>query len=104
VMAKLEQNLLHLESSGECLDQDSAADGSKGNPEVVLGKVEDIVPQASFTVVLHLREVEVRTATASEELFGIVEEVEGKVEDGAAQGLIVNGHTRFIEMPSSRAM
>jgi hypothetical protein len=104
VMAKLEQNLLHLESSGECLNQDGAADGSKWNPEVVLGKVENIVPKASFTVVLHLREVEVRTAAASKELFCIVEEVEGKVENGAAHGLIVNGHTRFIKMPSSRAV
>ena len=104
VMAKLEQNLLHLESSWECLNQDGATDGSKGNPEIVLGKVENIIPKASFTVVLHLREVEVRTATASEELFCIVEEIESKVENGAAHRLMVNSHTRFIKMPSSRAV
>jgi len=69
--------------------------------DVRLRKVEYIVPQARFEVVLHFRKVEVGTRTALDEFFGVVVEVECEVEDGTRNRGVVNGDAGFIEMPSS---
>jgi hypothetical protein len=52
---ELEQDLLHMESCWQRLDQDCGANGSRGDVEVGLGKVEDVVPEACFEVVFHLQ-------------------------------------------------
>ena len=52
---------------------------------------------------LHLRQVEVRTRAALDELLCIMEEVETEVKERTGQGLIVDGDARLLEMPSARA-
>jgi len=70
-----------MESSGEGLNQDGSTDGSLRDTDVALGEGEDVVPEASLLVMLHLGEVEVRTGSPLDELTSIVEEVESKIED-----------------------
>ena len=66
----------HVEDGGDGLDQDRAADRAARDRDVVLGKLEDVVPQARLEVVLHLRQVEVRAEAALDGLDGVVEEVQ----------------------------
>ena len=91
-----------MESSGEGFDQHGSADGALRDTDIALGEGENIVPETSFLVVLHLGEVKVRTGSSFDELSSVVEEVEGKVEDGARDRGVVDSHPRFVEMPSSR--
>jgi len=70
-----------MESSGEGLNQDGSTDDSLRDTDVALGEGEDVVPEASLLVMLHLWEVEVRTGSPLDELTSIVEEVESKIED-----------------------
>ena len=103
MLSQLEQDLFHLEGSGKGLDQDCSTDGSLRNADVVLGEGEDIVPEASLLVVLHLREIEIRAGSSLDELTRVVEEIEGKVEDGTRNGCVVDSHPRLIKVPSTRA-
>lgn len=100
---QLPQDLVHLERRGQRLDQDGRADAAGGDTAVRLAEVEDVGPQASFEVVLHLGEVEVRAAAVIEEVLGVVEEEEGEIEDGTGHGLVVDEHARFVEVPSAGA-
>ena len=52
---------------------------------------------------LHLGEVEIRTEPSPDKLTSVVEEVEGKIEDGTGDGCVVDGNSRFVEMPPSGA-
>jgi hypothetical protein len=81
VVSQFEEDLLHLEGSRESLDQDSSTDGTKRHANVGLREVEDVIPKAGFAVVFHFGEVEVGAGTTSNKLLGIVEEVEGEVEE-----------------------
>lgn len=51
---------------------------------------------------LHLREIEIWTGSSLDELARVVEEIEGKVEDGTRDGCVVDGHPRLVEVPSTR--
>src|SRR5215218_4699800 len=63
VLAKLVQDLMHLERGEYRLDQDRSLDGAPGYAELVLGRLEDVVPEPRLEVALHLRQVEVRSGT-----------------------------------------
>lgn len=49
-----------MKSGGKGLDQDGGADGTVCHVDVGLAEEEDVVPETSFEVVLHLGEVKVR--------------------------------------------
>ena len=64
-----------MESGGEGFNQYGSTDGALGDTDIVLGEGENIVPETSFLVVLHLGEVEVRTGFSLDKLTSVVEEV-----------------------------
>lgn len=101
--SQLEQNLFHLEGSRKGLDQNSSADSVHGNSDVGLREIENIIPEACFKVMLHFRKVEVGTRAALNELFGVVVEVQCKIEDRTGHRGVVNGNTGFVKMPSPRS-
>jgi len=70
-----------MEGGGKGLDQYGSTDGSLRDSNVALREDEDVVPETSLLVVLHLREVEIRTRTSLDELTSVMEEVEGKIEN-----------------------
>jgi len=50
VVTELVDDLVHLESGGDGLDEHGTTDGASGHVDVVLGQVEGIVPQPGFEV------------------------------------------------------
>ncbi|KAI3485184.1 hypothetical protein L1887_51469 [Cichorium endivia] len=103
VLAQLVEDLVHLKGGSDGLDEDGAADGATGHLDVVLREVEDVVPQTRLEVALHLGQVEVRAVAGSDELVGVVEEVETKVDERAGHGLAVDDNVLLVEVPSTRA-
>ena len=93
---ELEQNLIHLERSGKGFDKHGSPDGTMLHANVGLREVEDVIPEARLEIVFHLRQVEVRSASALDELVRVVEEVETKVEQRCRHGCIVDGEARLI--------
>lgn len=49
----------------------------------------------------HFGEIEVWARTTLDELFGVVIEVQSKIEDGPGYWRIINSDTGLIEVPSS---
>lgn len=95
--------LVHLEGGGDGLNQDGAPDGAALHANVVLGQVEDVVPQACLEMRLHLGQVEVRPRAALDQLMCVVEEVEAEVEEAARDGLAVDSEVLLLEMPAAGA-
>ena len=101
MLFELKDNFVHLESSNDSLDQDCTTNGSSRHANVILTELEDIIPETSFEIVFHLGEIEVRTLTILDELLGIVEEIETKVEERARHRLAINLNVWLVEMPAS---
>lgn len=93
--------LIHLERSGDGLNQDGTTDGATGHANVVLGEVEDIIPETSLKMRLHLGEIEVRAVATGNELLGIVVEVETEVKETTGDGLAINLEVLLIEVPAA---
>lgn len=103
VLFEFVQELLHLESSRQSLDEARRSDTVLGETQFAGCEVEDIVPKSSLEVVFHLREVEVRAVASLDEFRGVVEEVNGKVEKTAGDGLSIDEDVAFVKVPSSWA-
>jgi hypothetical protein len=103
MVPQLEQNLLHLVSGGKSLNQYCCPDSIVRYPDVRLGEHEDIVPETGLEIMLHLWEIKVRPRAAFNKFFGVVVKVQGEIEEGAGNRGSVDCHTRFVEMPTSRA-
>jgi hypothetical protein len=101
VVAQLVYDLVHLKGGQDGLDQHGAADGAALHADVVLGQIEDVVPQAGLEVRLHLGQVEVGPCAALDQLGGVVKEVEAKVEQAAGNGFAVNGEVLLVQMPTA---
>jgi hypothetical protein len=101
VVTQFIDNLIHLKSSSDGLNQNSSTDGPPGHANVVLSEVEDVIPESGLEVGLHLGEVEVRTVAASNQLLGVVEEVETKIEQAAGDRLALNSEVLLVKVPAS---
>ncbi|KAI6775412.1 hypothetical protein HG530_002170 [Fusarium avenaceum] len=101
VVTELVDDLVHLKGSKDGLNQDRASDGTPRHSDVVLGKVEGIVPEASLKVALHLGEVEIRTKALALRLKSVVEEVETEIEEGAGDSLAVNSDVLLLQVPAT---
>ena len=69
--------------------------------ELVLGPVEDVVPEARLAVALHFRQVEVRSAAALEQPPRVVEHVETEVEHRAGDRRTVDQEMALHEVPAT---
>ena len=94
-------HLFHLESRRNSLNETCTSDRSTLHADVILGKVEDVVPQPGFEVALHLGQVVVWASATLDELLGIVVEVDAKVEQTAGDGLTVNGKVLLLQVPAT---
>jgi hypothetical protein len=97
------QDLLHLERGRDRLDQHGGADGADRDTKLLLGVREDVVPEGGLFVGLHLRQVEVRSGAAFQQLLGVVEEVEAEVDQGSHGRLAVHRQVPLVEVPAARA-
>lgn len=101
VVAELVDDLVHLKSGKDGLDQDRTSDCATGNGNEILSEVEDVVPETSLEVRFHLGEVEVWASSSLDELLCIVEEVETEIEETARDGLAINGQMLLLQVPAS---
>src|SRR5690349_21844773 len=81
MLAKLVQDLVHLECGGDRLDEDGRADGTARDAELSLGMDEHLVPQPSLMVRFELGQVEVRPRATRDALGRVVEEIEAGIEE-----------------------
>src|SRR2546426_6351157 len=81
MVAKLIQNLFHLEGRKDRFDQDGGANRPSRDSELVLRQIENIVPEARLEMAFELREVEVRAASLFQQTLDVVKEVEAEVEE-----------------------
>jgi hypothetical protein len=96
VVTQFVDDLVHLEGSSDGLNQHRTTDGSPGDANIVLGKVEDVVPQSRLQMGLHLGQIEVRPEPASHQLLGIVEEIETEIEQTTGDGLAIHREVLLI--------
>jgi hypothetical protein len=75
----------------------------RGIPSASWEKNEDLVPQPGLEVRLHLRQVEIRTGAAREQLLRVMEEEQCEIEQAAGDPLAVDRHVLLVEMPAARA-
>lgn len=101
VVSQFINDLVHLKGSSDGFNEDGTSDSASRHTYVVLSSVEDVVPQTSFQVRLHLGEIEVWASASLDELMGIVEEVETKVKQTAGDWLSINSEMLLIKVPAS---
>lgn len=101
VVTQFVDDFIHLESSSDGLNQHGSTDSTTRKANVILSQVEHIIPQPGLEVRLHLGQIEVRTGAASNELLGIVEEVETEVEQATGDGLAIDSEVLLLEVPAS---
>lgn len=94
-------HLVHLESSGDSLDEDGASDGTTPHADVVLSQVEDIIPQPSLEVALHLGQVVVGASATLDQLLSVVVEVDTEIEQTAGDGLAVDCEVLLLQVPAT---
>src|SRR6478735_1214508 len=102
MIAQLVENFVHLEGGRDRFDQYGGADRPLGNAQLLLGKIEDIVPDARLEMALHFRQVKVRTAAARDQFLRVVEEVEAKIEQPTCHRLAVYEQVFFNQVPAAR--
>ena len=102
VVAQLVQDLLRLERREDRLDQHGAPHGAGRQVERLLGECEGVRPEPRLQVALELRQVEVRTAAALEQLVRVVEHHETEVEEARGRFLSVDANVALGQVPSAR--
>ena len=103
VLTQFPQHLIHFERRKHGLDQDSAFDRTLRHAQFVLRHHEDVVPQPRLEVRFQLGQIEIRAATALEQLFGAMEKVKPEIEDAAGDLLAVDQHVLLVQMPAARS-
>ena len=69
--------------------------------DVRLSEEENVIPQASLEVVLHLRKVKVGAEASLDQFIRVMVEKEPKVEQGTRHWRFVDGHAWLVEMPTT---
>jgi hypothetical protein len=75
VIPQFIDDLIHLEGGGDGFNQYGSSDGAAGHANVILGQVEDVIPQPGLEMGFHLWEIEIRASPSLDKLKGIVEKV-----------------------------
>ena len=103
VRSQLVEDLVHLEGGEDRLDQDRHADRPARNPQLVLGALEDAVPQPGFEVRLELGQIEVRAAAGRLQRLVVAQQVQAEVKQRSRDRLPVDLEMAFEQMPAPRA-
>ena len=74
-----------------------------GMPSSSLRQHEHIVPEPRLQVAFHLGQIEIGAGAAVEQRLGVVEEVQAEVEEAGRDGLAIDEHMLFRQVPAARA-
>src|SRR4030095_10890672 len=101
MIAQLVENFVHLESGRDRFDQYRGADGPLRNAQLLLRKIEDIVPDARLEMALPFREVKVRPAAARDQFLRVVEEVEAEIDQPTGRRFTIHQQVFLNQMPAA---
>ena len=101
VLAQLVEDFMQLKSSRQRLNQHRGPHRALRHAHHPLAVLEHVIPQTSFEVAFEFGQVEVWGGAAIEQLVGVVEEVEAKVEQRAAHRLAVYFNVLFEQVPAA---
>ena len=91
VILHLIEQLIHLEYGWQGFNQHGGLDGATGQTKLVLGPGEYFAPPAPFQMALQLGHVEVGARAFGQQRLIVVQEIEGKIEQAAGDGLAIEG-------------
>src|ERR1700694_3909077 len=103
MVAKLVEDLFHLERGEDRLDEDSRSDGPARNTQTILGEVEDVVPEPRFQVALELGKIKVGPAALLEQSPRVVKKIDAEVEQAPRYRLPPHLDMSLLEVPTARA-
>ena len=103
MIAQFPQDLVHLESCGQRLDQNSRFDGADRKPGRLFGIGEHVVPNPRLETCLDFGEVEIGPAASAEGIARIVEKVEPEVEQRRGDRLAVHREVLLDKVPAAWA-
>src|SRR4029434_1825470 len=101
MIAQLVENFIHLEGGRDRFDRCRGADRPLRNAQLLLRKIEDIVPDTRLEMTLHFREVKVRTAAARDQFLRVVEEVEAEIEQSARRRFAIHQQVFLNQVPAA---
>ena len=102
MVAKLVEDLVHLEGREDRLDEDGRLDRPARYSDVILRVAEDVVPEPRLEMALELRKIEVRPRTSLEQALGVSLEVHAEVEEPGRDVLAVDLDVALLKMPAAR--
>ena len=102
MIAQFVENFVHLERSGNRLDQYRRANRSLRNAQLILREFENIIPDARFEMALHFRQIKIRAAAARDQLLRVVEKIQTEIEQTARDRLAIDEHMFLDQMPAAR--
>src|SRR5207245_11654511 len=94
-----EEDLLHLERSGEGLDQRGRLGGPAPDAQRLLREGEDVVPETGLEVALHLGKIEIRGGPPRDEILCVVKEEQAEVDEARRRVFAVDPDMPFRAMP-----
>src|SRR5438132_2483786 len=97
MVAKLVEDLVHLEGGEDRLDQHRRLEPAVLETEPALGEAEDVVPEPRLEVRLQLGEVEVAAVPRV-----VAQRVEPEVEERSRDGRAVDLEVALDEVPTAR--
>ena len=103
MLLELVEDLVHLERRENGFDEHRRLDRPLRHAQLVLRHHENVVPQPRLEMTLQLGQIEIRTATAGDELLRIVEKEQREVEEAARDRRAVDFDVLLGEMPAARA-
>ena len=103
MVLQLPQDLVHLESGHDRLDQHRGADRALWQAEFFLRMEEHVVPQPRFQMTFDFRQVEIGAGAARPQLRGIVEKEQAEIEQRPRHRRAVDQEVLFRQMPAARA-
>src|SRR5215469_4026013 len=102
MIAQFVEDFVHFKGRQDGLDEDCGPDCTVRDAQFFLCQDEDVIPETGFQVTLKFGQVKIRAGTFFDQGFGVVEEVEGEVEDATGDWFAVDENVLFGEMPASR--
>ena len=108
VIAECIENLVHLEGSGESLNQHSGTNGSVLKTKLSFSEAEDIIPELGFLARFEFREIDVGSGPTLDQLVRVLENIQAEVDEtsrcrSALTICIDEADVLFHEMPTAWA-
>src|SRR6185312_6218018 len=101
VLAQFKQDLVHLERSGDRLDQNGSLDRASRQTQRLLSREKHVIPEARLQMTLELPQTEVRAAAALREYRVVVGNEQGKIKQRARCDFAIDADVFFRKVPAA---